>query len=606
VTENVRLIIWDLDETFWKGTVTEGGIEFIERNHDIVIQLARRGIISTICSKNDQSTVQPLLEKKGLWSYFVFPSINWEAKGPRIAALIEAVMLRPASVMLIDDNPSNLNEVAHYVPGIQVASPMVLQGLLDDPRFKGKDDSSMTRLSQYKLLEARYEDKRATKAAGATNYDFLRSSHVRVQFEFDISEHVDRAVELINRTNQLNFTKNPLSEDVEKARADLLDLVGRYDVQAALVRVTDRYGDYGFVGFYAVKTVEARSNLVHYCFSCRTLGMGVETWVYRNIGRPWLPMVGHVLTDPRDESLPVDWISLGPPVSHTPEQSISIPNPFHKLLLRGGCNGLSIAHYFHANIKSVVSEVALSRNGVPIRIDHSLFATNALDGLSTDFLGAIERLGYQRSDFVTQLFDVTLGNALVILDFWTDAEIAIYRHRILGFRIPFVAPYHFPVKPEGNVMELVDNFTMEGYDGDHQFFKSLRTLREEYEYEGIIGEQAFKKNLARILSHITSNAKIYILAANEKWLNPGNNLTYTYPAHSNLNQWTAQVAISFGNVTILDVRQFFSSEADAETVNHFDRLVYFRIFQAILALSTNGKAESGHPLIDSNDAPHGM
>jgi hypothetical protein len=26
--EPVRLVIWDLDETFWKGTLTEGGITF--------------------------------------------------------------------------------------------------------------------------------------------------------------------------------------------------------------------------------------------------------------------------------------------------------------------------------------------------------------------------------------------------------------------------------------------------------------------------------------------------------------------------------------------------------------------------------------------------
>ena len=138
VAENVRLIIWDLDQTFWKGIATEGGIEFIEQNHNIVIQLAKRGIISTICSKNDPSVVQPLLEEKGLWSYFVFPSINWEPKGPRIAALIETVMLRPATVMFIDDNPLNLNEAKHYVPELQTATPDILQEHLRILSFRAR------------------------------------------------------------------------------------------------------------------------------------------------------------------------------------------------------------------------------------------------------------------------------------------------------------------------------------------------------------------------------------------------------------------------------------------------------------------------------------
>jgi FkbH-like protein len=585
MAENVRLIIWDLDETLWKGTVTEGGIDFIEQNHDLVIQLTKRGIISTICSKNDLSTVQSLLLEKGLWSYFVFPSINWEPKGPRIAALIETIMLRPATVMFIDDNPLNLNEAKHYVPELQTATPLILQGLLDNPLFKGKDDTAMTRLSQYKLLESRRDDEKATKATGGTNYEFLRSSNIRVQFEFNIARYPDRAVELINRTNQLNFTKNPLSEDPEKARDELLILVSRYDIQAALVHVADRYGDYGLVGLYAVKTVEGRSDLVHYCFSCRTLGMGIETWVYRNIGRPWLPMVGVVLSDPRDESLPVDWVSLAPPISDAPDNSPVVAHQHQKLVLRGGCNGLSISHYFHAITKTVVSEVAILRNGMPVRLEHSLFATNALNGLEETFIAAVERLGYQRSDFLTQLFDLNQETPIVFLDFWTDAEVAIYKHRKLGFRIPFAAPYHFPVKPESNVMDLPADFVAEGYRPGHLFFKALQTLIEEYEYEGIIGEAAFKSNLSLILSNISPKAKIFILTANEKWLNPGNGLVYTYLAHSALNQWTAAVAERFDNVTILDVRQFMSSEADAETVNHFDRLVYYRISQAVLELA---------------------
>ena len=28
--EEIRLVIWDLDETFWKGTLAEGGISEVE------------------------------------------------------------------------------------------------------------------------------------------------------------------------------------------------------------------------------------------------------------------------------------------------------------------------------------------------------------------------------------------------------------------------------------------------------------------------------------------------------------------------------------------------------------------------------------------------
>src|SRR5438552_7112534 len=202
--EPVRLVVWDLDNTYWNGTLTEGGIQYRRDCHDIVLELAKRGIVSSICSKNDSEHVQEILEREGIWDSFVFPSINWEAKGPRLAALVEAVQLRPPTVLLIDDNPMNRAEAQHFVPGIQVADETIIPKLLDSPLCKGKNDSTLSRLAHYKLLERRHVDERA---AGADTSEFLRASNIRISIEHDLDPHYDRAIELINRTNQLNFTK---------------------------------------------------------------------------------------------------------------------------------------------------------------------------------------------------------------------------------------------------------------------------------------------------------------------------------------------------------------------------------------------------------------
>src|SRR5439155_20413555 len=126
--ETVRLVVWDLDETFWKGTLSEGGITFCGENRDIVIALAERGIVSTVCSKNDFEAVRDVLKTHEVWDYFILPSVNWEPKGPRLQSLIETIQLRPETVMLIDDNPMNRNEALFFVPGIQVADETVIPG----------------------------------------------------------------------------------------------------------------------------------------------------------------------------------------------------------------------------------------------------------------------------------------------------------------------------------------------------------------------------------------------------------------------------------------------------------------------------------------------
>ena len=74
--EPVRLVIWDLDETFWRGTFSEGGIEFIERHNELVRELARRGIMSTIVSKNDYHAIRSVLQEEGSLGLFYFPRVS--------------------------------------------------------------------------------------------------------------------------------------------------------------------------------------------------------------------------------------------------------------------------------------------------------------------------------------------------------------------------------------------------------------------------------------------------------------------------------------------------------------------------------------------------
>ena len=83
MTESIRLVIWDLDEAFWHGTLTEGGMRWRPEAEQAVRTLAARGIISAICSKNDPVDVKRVLAAHRMRRFFVFNSISWESKGPR-------------------------------------------------------------------------------------------------------------------------------------------------------------------------------------------------------------------------------------------------------------------------------------------------------------------------------------------------------------------------------------------------------------------------------------------------------------------------------------------------------------------------------------------
>jgi HAD superfamily phosphatase (TIGR01681 family) len=203
-TASVKLVVWDLDGTLWSGTLSEEEVELDQSRIDLVRTLNRRGIVNSICSKNDEADVRARLERAGLWDEFVFASVNWSPKGPRVAQIVEDIQLRPENVLFIDDLALNREEVRASVPGIRVAGPETIDRLLSLPELQGKDDSELSRLRQYRVLEQKHSDRALSTT---TNEDFLRSCDIRVGVYPAGDDDVARLFELVNRTNQLNFTK---------------------------------------------------------------------------------------------------------------------------------------------------------------------------------------------------------------------------------------------------------------------------------------------------------------------------------------------------------------------------------------------------------------
>lgn len=121
--KNTKLVIWDMDDTFWKGTISESEITPIEMNIELVKKLSDKGIMNSICSKNDFSVCEKELKKLGMWEYFIHPSINWESKGQRVKKIIEKCNLKAEDVIFLDDNRRNRSDARKCNPGITTCFP---------------------------------------------------------------------------------------------------------------------------------------------------------------------------------------------------------------------------------------------------------------------------------------------------------------------------------------------------------------------------------------------------------------------------------------------------------------------------------------------------
>ena len=400
VTAPIKLVIWDMDDTFWSGTLSEGNITLIDQNIEIVKTLTDRGVMSSISSKNDFDVVKQVLLDAEIWDYFIFPQISWNSKGGSISRIIEQASLRPDNVLFIDDNSMNIEEVRFLFPTIMAAYPQdVLPDLLDLEHAKGKDDRTHSRLKQYKQLEKKVAEQALTSLS---NEDFLRQCEIKIRFEFDVEQHIVRIIELINRSNQLNFTKVRLETD--QAIAEFKENLKRHDVISAAIFASDRYGNHGLIGFYMQLKNERINKLLHYVWSCRMMNSGLEQYVYEHLGEPTIQVVEPV-SNPIKVFESIDWVNecvSGEDVDNLLESP--------RLLLIGSCDLTAVASYCSRNRKEYVNGV---KNAVMTRCDDFGFILN--DSEKVEASTALDEIPcWDKVDFASFQDSLTTSDVLIV------------------------------------------------------------------------------------------------------------------------------------------------------------------------------------------------
>jgi FkbH-like protein len=270
---NIKLVIWDLDDTLWRGVLAEGdAVSLFEHRAEFVRALNRCGIVSSICSKNDGESARRALEEMGLWDQFVFPRIAFMPKAPEIRQIIQDMQLRPSDALFVDDNVRNLEEARYLLPELNVVNASQPEcDQLFDRIWNDNKHIAKSRIQEYRLLQTKLEDRRAQPGS---NEDFLRSCNIRVTFSYQMDNltFCERIEDLINRTNQLNYTRSRVESG--SMEATIVDIANFYTCS---VFVWDRYGYYGLAGLVMVN--RPTSKVVHFLFSCRVMHMGIERFV---------------------------------------------------------------------------------------------------------------------------------------------------------------------------------------------------------------------------------------------------------------------------------------------------------------------------------------
>ena len=291
---SAKCLVLDLDNTLWGGVIGDDGLSgivlgqgsaageaFVAFQH-YVRQLAERGVILAVCSKNDPAVAEEafthadmVLRREDI-AVFV---ANWEDKPANLRRIAQALNIGIDSLVFFDDNPAEREIVRQTLPDVRVlevpadcteyVNCLAESGFFEAVGFTQEDQ---TRGKQYAANAERQ------KAAGTDLPAFLRSLDMRLLVaEFDARD-MARIVQLTGKTNQFNLTTRRHNTSAMEAFASDPACI------ALSFRLLDRFGDNGLI-CVAVAVPEDRQALRvdTLLMSCRVLGRQVEEEVLHQI-----------------------------------------------------------------------------------------------------------------------------------------------------------------------------------------------------------------------------------------------------------------------------------------------------------------------------------
>ncbi len=265
----VKCLVWDLDNTLWRGTLLEPGAVAVREEALRTIRLLdNRGILQSIASKNDHHAAMSKLRELGIADYFLYPQISWSSKVAAVENISRSLNIGLDSIAFIDDQVAERAEVAFSLPQVRCYDASAAGALAERDEFRPRwvTDESKKRRHMYR---ADMERKQVEREFVGPKESFLASLDMVFTIKSASEDDLKRAEELTVRTNQLNTTGYTYSYD------DLDGFRRSDDHDLYITSLSDRFGDYGKIGLALVERGASVWTIKLLLMSCRVMNRGV-------------------------------------------------------------------------------------------------------------------------------------------------------------------------------------------------------------------------------------------------------------------------------------------------------------------------------------------
>ena len=285
-----KALIFDCDNTLWKGVVGEDGVDGIhlsaknkngnvfEEVQHLALALSKKGVMIGLCSKNNPEDVDEVFLKRedlALKSKdIVIKRVNWNDKVTNLREIASALNIGLDSLVFIDDSSFEVNYIRQDLG--EVTTLQVPEKLYDYPALlrdnlglfykKSNTEEDANRTALYRTEENR----KMEREKFATLDQYLSSLQLSMQITVNDESHIERAAQLTQKTNQFNLSTHRYTD------AELRRFISSGKYKMYLFSVADKFGDYGVTGMALVARDNKEAVIDTFLMSCRVIGRNIE------------------------------------------------------------------------------------------------------------------------------------------------------------------------------------------------------------------------------------------------------------------------------------------------------------------------------------------
>jgi FkbH-like protein len=287
-----KALIFDCDNTLWKGILGEDGFDIIEMSSNskngsvfaeiqaMALALNNQGILIGLCSKNNPDDVDEVIashpDMQLREELITIKKVNWTDKVTNLREISDELNIGLDSLVFIDDSSFEIDFIRERLPEVTVFQ--VPEKLHEYPKMLRENlglfyNLSITAEDSKKIEMYKHQVKRdAIKKEFTDIEDYLASLELKITIFQNDESIIPRMSQLSQKTNQFNLTTKRYTE------SDMQNFIDNRNTDVYAFSIADKFGDSGVtgLGIVSLNSDIGIAEIDTLLMSCRIIGRNIE------------------------------------------------------------------------------------------------------------------------------------------------------------------------------------------------------------------------------------------------------------------------------------------------------------------------------------------